>query len=156
MTATVTTTPAPTSQAEITEGFTKLLTRMAEDNQKRADAVTDGGTLRWMHAEEWEGDTRNIAALSTGLDRDTINEQYQKVHADAAAPGMVGDAIVLKIQGDYLGMAARAFRWRQSSAIRDIAHATVRHKGHAHAQGVFKGGVLGATQDILKAAKSKA
>lgn len=148
-------TPEPKSQADVDPVFVRQIQQLVQAAGSIAKYLTTPGTiLSWMVPANWSGNTRNIAGMSAPFDRSGINQAYEKVHSDAQKPGVMGDVVALKFQGDWLAMAERAFRIRQTSPVRDAVHQLVRHAAHGQSRGVFQYGSLGYVQDVLKAAKT--
>ena len=75
--------------------------------------------------------------------------------SDADAPGVVGDLMTSSLQGDYLAMQERAFRARHLSGVRRRLHAAARRAGHGDDKGLFKRGVLGYVESVLKQSKDE-
>lgn len=112
-------------------------------------AQTGQGQRAWMVPSTWQGNPLDVPQLhNPAFDRAGINASYQNVHTSAG--GSVGAAGSLKLQLDFLSVMERAFRSRHATGIRCLMHASARHAGHSHSQGVFAS-VRRVAQDILQA-----
>ncbi len=87
---------------------------------------------RWYIPPGWAGDVLNIPGLNAAYDRSAINNLYIQV-VSTNPLGRQGEAMVLKLQLDYIAALERGFRTRQASSVRCRIHAAARRNGHSAA-----------------------
>ena len=147
----------PQSVAEIRNRFRQQI----EDEATTAtgDALSEQlwQQRKWpvMSLGMWTGSLTHIEGMGGAFDREEIAQDFKDAIKDASAPGTVGDLMVSQLQGDYLACCERAFRARHSTVVRDRMHAASRRRGHGHAKGVLKGGILFYLEELLRASKDK-
>ena len=145
----------PIAKSEIRARFLAQLNKAAET----ADAVSKATLLdaqrRWHLVDkgDWDGDLFNITDIGKAFSREENEADVAETIKDGKSPGTSGDLIVSVMQGDYLAAQERAFRVRHQSRIRADIHAAARRMGHASDKGIFKRGIKGVIENILKQSK---
>ena len=100
----------------------------------------------------YDGDPRNLVDMAIVFDRDDLNDQYIEVIDDTDQVSTIGEAMISKLQIDYIASCERAFRTRHCSSIRAKVHAACRRRAMGDSNGIFSGGVSLWLQRILQAA----
>lgn len=109
-------------------------------------AVT--GQRRWFTPGSIE-DNSDSEQVTAAFDRTPISENYQACLRPSQ--GTAGDAVSLKIQGDYVACMERAYRMSVASPVRCIGHSLARRVGHSRPDGIFTGSVAGLAQSAVTA-----
>lgn len=119
--------------------FLAHLDRLKTVADANADAVCAGTQRQWYlpPLDSWTGDPYDIAGMNYAFDRSALNAAYVAVVSDTLRRGRQGEAMILKLQIDYLAALERAFRTRQSSSIRAKVHAGIRRKSHGASGGLY-------------------
>jgi len=136
----------------ITKTFRDRLDGLAAAGVSAGRSASDTSSPRAWYAPADAGDPTDVAAPAGAFDRSDANAAYERAIADAAAPAPVGIAMAAKVQVDYVGCEERAYRARQATGPRCLAHAAGRRRGHGADRGIFKGSVLGHAQELVRAA----
>jgi len=139
--------------AKVYPEFLAHIDAIVESSQAASDATCLEGQRRWDYPPTglgWYGDPYDLANMNGAFDRTPFNTDYVAV---ISTPGQrVGEAIVIKLQLDYIAMMERAFRTRHASSIRCKLHASSRRGGHANLDGPFKGTMVAYLTGLLGAA----
>ena len=145
---------APKSVADIRDTFNEQLLRMQKLAEDAGKSTRGEGQRQWMTPEKkgWSGDVLDIKTIGEAFKRDQNHEDFIKA---LTGNGVVGDLMVSQLQGEWLAVAERSFRARHMSRPRAAMHAAARLYGHGHAQGLFKKGILGYLQGIIKNSKTQ-
>ena len=162
----------PASKANIGDRFTKQLDAIVETGKSVADSLTgkdrrlnhkidkgkwndDSSLTRQQQIDkgDWSGDLNDLEGMSAAFSREEHTEDVTNAISDPANSGVVGDLMVSSLQGDYLAAQERAFRSRHLSPVRRRLHAAARRAGHGDDRGLFKRGVLGFIESILRQSK---
>ncbi len=88
----------------------------------------------------WSGDPMDIVGLNKAFARTNLNDVYVEIMEDSTQNGRIGEAMIVKIQIDYIAALERAYRTRQSSSVRARIHSAARRQGHAQSGGLFDTG----------------
>jgi|TARA_R110000824_G_scaffold16491_4_gene68428 hypothetical protein len=146
----------PVAKSEIRERFLAQLNKAAETATAVSNATLLKAQRRWHLVDkgDWDGDLFNITDIGKAFSRKENEEDVAEAIKDGASPGTSGDLMVSVMQGDYLAAQERAFRVRHQSRARADIHAAARRMGHAHDKGIFKRGIKGVIENILKQSKS--
>ena len=145
----------PKSKAELRDRFVAQLNKSADAANTISKAFLLQGQRRWHIVDkgEWDGDLFDLSGISKAFSREENEEDVANSIKDGANPGTSGDLIVSVMQGDYLAAQERAFRLRHQTTVRSSMHAAARRMGHGHDKGIFKRGVKGVVENILKQSK---
>jgi hypothetical protein len=135
----------PKSKAELRDRFVVQLNKSAESADTIFKAFLLQGQRRWHIID--------LSGISKAFSREENEEDVANAIKDGSSPGTTGDLIVSVLQGDYLAAQERAFRMRHQTPVRSAIHSAARRMGHAHDKGVFKRGVKGVIENILKQSK---
>ncbi len=144
-----------TSHAEIRDRLREQLLALAASAENAGAAAALSEPRRWTQLElgDWDGDLTNISEIPQAFDREEIAQDYKDAIKDSTSPGTVGDLMISQLQGDYLAIQQRAFLARHAGHVRNLMHAAGRRRGHGHAAGVIRKGLLGYLEELLKKAK---
>jgi len=145
----------PQSKAELRDRFVGQLNKCAESSDAVAKAFLLQTQRQWhvIDKGDWDGDLFNLSGLSKAFSREENEEDVANAISDSSSPGTSGDLIVSVLQGDYLACQERAFRLRHQTPVRSAIHSAARRMGHGHDKGVFKRGIKGVIENILKQSK---
>jgi hypothetical protein len=130
--------------------FLALLDDLMEAETSAADAQKLTGQRIWYMptGTSYGGDPTDIPGINDAFDRSNINDNYPDVLRNHTE----GEAMVLKLQADYIAAMERAFRTRHASSVRLRLHAAARHSGHGDAAGPLGGSVKLWIERLLEAA----
>jgi hypothetical protein len=122
--------------------FTDQLTALKDTADANADAVCGDTQRKWYLPPlgAWSGDPYDIPNTRYAFDRSSLNADYINVISDIPQRGRQGEAMILKLQLDYIIALERSFRTRQASIIRSKVHAGIRRKSHAASGGLYDTG----------------
>jgi hypothetical protein len=129
----------------LNEEFIDQLFAAAGVSSAADDATMLNGQRQWMlpPSNGWNGDPQDIVGMNLAFKRDNLNAQYQSVLGTPEHKGTVGEAMVVKLQIDYVAALERAFRTRHCSSIRAKIHAAGRRRGQGDtSKGLWAGNVL--------------
>lgn len=144
------TTPTPKAKADVRQSFVQSIKDLAKQSAAIANAAENAGQRVWSRPSGWNGDLKNLDAISAAFDRQQNNQDFINAIKDATQPGTVGDLEVSQIQIDYVAAQERAFRARHCSRLRRSLHAAARKDGHGVSWGVLNRGVLGYVTGIAQ------
>jgi hypothetical protein len=144
---------------QLDDKFVAHLGALFDVNEANAAAACSGAPSAWYYPplDEWTGDPRDIKGMNAAFDRTAINELYEEVVGDPLRQGRQGEAVVLKLQLDYIAALERSFRTRHASSVRSKIHAAARRKGHGASGGLYDpsgGDIVLWLQRLLAAAHS--
>jgi hypothetical protein len=124
--------------------FLDQIEKMEEASAAADEATRLAGQRRWMlpPLQGWDGDPQNIPGLNKAFTRDNLNSLYKKIISDMERAGTTGEAMVAKLQIDYIAAMERAYRTRHCSSVRAKLHAAGRRRGQSQPNGVFTGSVV--------------
>jgi hypothetical protein len=142
-----------TSKGQIHDIFFDNLQDVWAQAGQQHQAVRQQGQRPW-NVPNLASDTLDVPGITKSFDRTAVDQNYKEVIADGTAPGTIGDAVSLKVQGDHIAIMERGYRARHCTPVRLLAMAAARRKGHGNEAGVFLGGVLSYAQDTLKASQA--
>lgn len=126
--------------------FNRLRDLMAFAAKAETQATT--GSSAWFIPNDIF-DPTNSEEITAAFDRNQISENYQQCLEPNS--GTAGDAIALKLQGDYVACLERSYRASVASPVRCIGHSLARRAGHSSNNGVFGGGVIELVQSAITA-----
>ena len=135
----------------IDENFMTQVSFLTTWANTEAAGLANTGTTTW--ATPLDGitpvDNLDIPDQAVPFARTNINEMYEETIT--TDDGSLGDAMSLRLQGDYLSTMERAYRLRTSTSIRRKAWTAARLTGHGNGDlGIFMR-VLVRAQDLLEA-----
>lgn len=142
---------------ELDEKFVDQLEALQTVAAANADAVCGDTQRRWFlpPTSDWSGDPLDIAGMNAAFDRTDLNSLYVDVVSDEEQRGRQGEAMLLKLQMDYVASLERAFRTRHATSVRSRIHASGRLYGHGASGGLYapaNGTIALWLQRILEAA----
>lgn len=143
------------SKADVGDRFSRQLDALVETGKSTAKSLR--GEDRRLHTDvdkgDWDGDLTDLSGISSAFSREEHSEDVVEAIKNVDEPGVIGDLIASAMQGDYLAMQERAFRSRHTSVVRRRLQAAARRAGHGDDRGLFKRGVLGYVESVLKQSK---
>ena len=145
----------PQAKADIRNRFTAVNDKNSDAANNANEALTNV-SQRKQHAvdrNDWDGNVFDWNGIASVFDREELEEDMRDVIQDEESPGVVGDLMLITIQGDYLATQERAFRLRHQSQVRAAMHAAARKYGHGNDAGLFKKGIVRYLQALSKASK---
>lgn len=147
----------PKSVADIRRRFTQVIVAVADHAQTVSGAWRN--TARYQPPQfdknGWSGDVFDAEGQGKPFDRSEHDADMLAVIRDKESPGVVGDLQLITLQGDYLAAMERAQRCANTRRCRALAHASARKRGHGHAGGLFRKGILGALKRLSRLSKDK-
>lgn len=152
--------PAPTPIAKLYPQFQAHINALCAASASQFAATTLTGQRQWQlpptcvtdairGSSCWDGDPWSWVYMMNVWTRDEMNANYMSV---INKKGRSGEAMVIKLQMDYLATMERAFRTRHSSSVRSRIHAAARRNGHGSSAGPLKGTMIGWLSRLLTAA----
>jgi hypothetical protein len=141
------------SKGQVHDVFNRLIAALTAQAAAQAQAARGVGHRRW-NAPDPAVEPLDVPGITAGFDRTTLGANFESLIADGMSPGTIGDAISVKIQGDYVAVMERGYRARHCTPCRLIGMMAARRAGHGNPAGVFGGGVSRHVQDVLKAGQT--
>lgn len=152
------------SIAQIYPQFQDHLAAIAAFSNAAADATQLSGQRMWMlppvsaqdtyYPGTWDGDPWSWVSMIYAWNRAEINDDYSTIIGDPAQEVGSGEAMVVKLQMDYIATMERAFRTRHASSVRCRIHAAARRIGHGSATGPLQGTIVTWLTRIWEAANN--
>lgn len=102
-----------------------------------------------LDKQDWSGDLSDLSGLSSAFSREELNDVVDKA-TKSADTGNVCDINLSVVQASMLSCMERAFRLRNSSAIRRRAHTAGVQAGHGNDAGIWSRGLEYYIDGILK------
>lgn len=144
------------SLAQVDPNFEKqvrqLRSTLAAEAQSRLqgrDAVNYTPVLN-----DWSGDLTDLEGMASAFSREELNQTYEQMLDDPEKGGVVGDAIAIAFQVDWLALLERAYRARHTmNRCRSVAHATARRQGQGLEDGVLSHAYLEYLRGVLRQSK---
>ena len=127
---------------ELDAAFLAHLETLKDVALANADASCGVGQRTWYvpPLNEWSGDPLDLINMKSAFDRTAINTLYVQVVSNTDQDGRIGEAMLLKLQLDYIAALERSYRTRHASSVRCRIHAAARRAGHASSGGLFDTG----------------
>lgn len=141
------------SKGQVHDVFNGTINDLQSQAAAQAKAARGTGLRPW-NVPKGSPDVLDVPGTTTPFDRSKLDQNFATFIADGQDPGTIGDVISVKVQGDYVAMAERAYRARHCTPVRLLGFMAARRAGHGNDRGVFKGGVGKYAQDALKAGQS--
>lgn len=137
--------------------FEKTLRSLKDQARQRYEARKTCGQAKWFRPPDWDGDPFNLEGLGEPFDRSAANEDLVSAISDPADPGTTGDVVACSVMINFLSVAERAFRVRQTlRRPRAAAHCMARERGHGDDSGPFVQLGVEYVRGLLKQAKKDA
>lgn len=130
-------------QAILDPNLNKVLTCLAELKKQASEARRLNRPVKWFRPDCGNANIdlntqEGLSQIHALFNTDKAEEALIK----AATPGTIGnssDGIVISLQIDYMQQLERAFRARNQTFPRAVAHLAGRELGHGSANGVIAG-----------------